>query len=75
MNNVFHTLKDENIYKYKDEVFLMSENSTSFLKENSLKINLLDKNKLKFKKNVNGKLLSAGFNQYHSKSIKHKLFD
>ena len=75
MNNMFHALKDENIYKYKNEVFNVEEFIFSFLKVNSLKINLLDKNKLKFKKNVNGKLLSAGFNQYHSKSIKHKFFD
>ena len=57
MNNMFHALKDENIYKYKDEVFNVEEFIFSFLKVNSLKINLLDKNKLKFKKNVNGKLL------------------
>ena len=49
MNNMFHALKDENIYKYKDEVFNVEEFIFIF-KSKQLKINLLDKNKLKFKK-------------------------
>ena len=38
-------------------------------------INYLDKKLLKFKKDTNEKLLSAGFDQYQYKTLKNRIFD
>ena len=75
MDNIFESLNDKNISRYADRPFNVEQYIFSFLEKNNVPINYLDKNSLKFKKNVKGKLLSAGFNQYGYKTLKNRLFD
>ena len=75
MDNIFESLKDKNISRYADKPFNVEEYIFSFLKINNMPINYLDKKLLKFKKDTNGKLLSAGFNQYKYKTLKNRVFD
>ncbi len=75
MNNLYESLKDENISRYADKPFNVEQYIFNFLEGNKIEINYLDKNSLKFKKNVDGKLLSAGFNQYNFNTLKNRLFD
>jgi hypothetical protein len=75
MDNIFESLNDKNISRYADKPFNVEQYIFSFLEKNNIPINYLDKNSLKFKKNVDGKLLSAGFNQYGYKTLKNRLFD
>ena len=75
MDNIFESLNDKNISRYADRPFNVEQYIFNFLEKNNIPINYLDKNLLKFKKNVNGKLLSAGFNQFGYKTLKNRLFD
>ncbi len=75
MCNIFDSLKDDNIINYAEVDFNAEQYIYSFLHKNSVDINLINKNSLRFKKDTNGKVLSAGFDRYSPKSIKNKLFD